>query len=152
MEPTDPIRRITSSLAMFFAALAMGVVGVAVAAVVAGPLEEGDAEFADTLRMVVLFLTLAMAIQFGVGYRWLIRRMAFTTEANARAELYRNRAIMLAASAEAAALLAGVNALFTGFTWHAAPAYGLMFIALVLLWPTPARVAGTTSEARGKYE
>jgi hypothetical protein len=135
----------SAKLAIIYAALTLGVMGMAAAAWIAGPMTELDADVADLLRDLVVLLTVVTAIQVVVLFRVQGARMQALPDLPARLAAYRGRTIAMAASAEGVALFAGVIALLTGASWHAIPAYVLFAAVIAWTWPTPKRLIATVA-------
>ncbi len=149
MSETDSTTR---GVSVLLAVMALGVALFAGVAFTLGPLLEPDPDLSEIVHTIALVLAVTGAIQGGLAYRHLTRRLAAEGSADARAMQFRTRAITVIAGAEAAALAALLAVLLFGASWHAAPGLVLFVVALALVWPTAGRIAHEVEGSeRDKY-
>jgi hypothetical protein len=139
MENKADVDKAVSGISVILAAFSVGVAGFAGVAAVIGPVGDMDGDTAGMLRYAALGLTGMVLLQNIALMPTMLTKVRNAKTDGQRLAAYRARAIVLAGSAEGAALLAAVVTLLCGFSWHAVPAYGLFAIMIALLWPTRAR-------------
>jgi hypothetical protein len=153
MDDPHTQERTAGTVAVLLGALTMAVVIMAALAWHMGPITELDAEAATALRNVVLILTAMIAIQSAVLHRVFERKRQAAADGAARIQQWRSGVIAIAAGAEGGALFASIVALLTGPSWHMFPAQALFAAVLVMVWPTPGRVAEVLGKKpRSRYE
>jgi hypothetical protein len=136
MENNAEVDKAIAGISVILAAFSVGVAGFAGVAALLGPVGDLDGDTAGMLRYAALGLTVMVLIQNTVLLQTMLVKVRNAKSEPQRLSALRGRAIVLAGSAEGAALLAAVVTLLCGFSWHAVPAYGLFAVMVALVWPT----------------
>ncbi len=136
MESDAQVDKAIAGISVVLAAFSLAVMSFAVVAALVGPVGDLDSDMTSMLRYAALGLTVMVLIQNTVLMQTLLTRVRNAKTDAERLAALRTRAIVLAGSAEGAALLSGVVILLCGFTWHVVPAYGLFAVMVAALWPT----------------
>lgn len=145
------VDKVAVQLMVLAAAIVSGAAMFCGAAAVIGPIGDMEDDFAQMLRYGSIAVAVAIGMQTAALNMSFARKIERAETTEAKLAAIRARTIVILAGGEAAALVAGVVILLTGFSVLLMPALGLFVVVVAGIFPTPKRVQQALTPGKDKY-